>query len=162
MITNLLINHFIIAAMLLLDAFMDATKIKEGKTINHKLETAILFVIVPVLLLFNLSYSVPLFVAYVAHYFALRLLLFDRIINHFMGWDDDYLGETAETDKIMRELGAWGKVARIGVAMLTSFLVIGETAEVFLSESAQNVFAWIVFAMIFISGLGFYFKNWKQ
>lgn len=161
MTINILINLFLIMAMLFIDAWLDSKKIKAGKTILHNREALIIMAIGSILMAFNLRYSFWLFLVWINQFIAMRFLLFDRILNKMMGWDIYFVGTTSKIDVFMAKMKKWGfdKLARVGFVMLTSFFVVGELTEVFLNEKQENLFAWVIFASIAVMGIVVTIKN---
>lgn len=161
MTINLVINLLIILCMLFIDAWLDSTKIKDGKTIQHGRESFIVLLIGCLLMGFNAFFSWTLFLAWLAQFVSMRFLLFNHILNKMMGWDKDFLGTTSKIDLFMKKLKGWGfdKIARVGLVMLTSFFVIGELTSVFLDAKQENLLAWLIFISIAIVGIGVTIKN---
>jgi len=161
MVVSILINHIIILFVLWLNAQVDKYQMKRGETIDHSMELIVFSALIITFLSFNILVSWWLYAAYIFHYFALRLLFFDRIINKIMGWQQDYLGETAQTDKYMKVLRKYGfeSIVRVGAVMLSAFFVIGESISAFLNESQENLFAWGVLGSMLIAIL--YYANKK-
>jgi len=147
MVVSLILNHAIILFILWLNVQIDKYQISKGETINHEVEMGIFSGIIFMCLTFNIMASGWLYLAYILHYFALRLLLFDRIINNALGYPKHFLGDTAWTDRKMKVLRKYGfePIVRVGAVMLSGFFVLGESVACFLSESQENVLAWSIF-----------------
>lgn len=154
MILNIIINMVLILAMLLLDAWFDSYKIKNKKTIHHTREAVTLTVIALFVLMWNFQLSIWLYGAWLFHFACMRLLIFNTILNRFMGWDKDYLGTTSHQDNLFKKLKSWGfdRIIRVAAVMLSSFFVVGELSSVYLNEKQQNLFAWFVFGGIALAG----------
>lgn len=161
MTINILINLFLIMAMLLIDAWLDSKKIKSGKTIKHDFEALIVMLGCGLLLAFNARFSIWLYLAWLAQFVSMRFFLFDKILNKLMGWDKDFMGTTSKLDVFMTKMKKWGfnNISRAGFVMLTSFFVVGELTSVFLNEKQENLFAWVILASIDVMGVIVTVKN---
>jgi Ca2+/Na+ antiporter len=154
----------LIMAMLFLDAWFDSYKIKKQKTIHHTGEVITLSLIALMAFIWNLNLSIWLYGAWLFHFACMRVLLFNKILNGLMGWDEDYLWTTSDQDNLFRKLKRWGfdRILRVAAVMLSSFLVVGELSSTYLNEQQENLFAWFVFGSIAMAGCFFVYWHLKD
>ncbi len=161
MIGFVLYHLFIIAALISVPAFIQASMFEAGKRINHTLWAACL----------GILYAVYLFADYSMHkinaeaalwwftfFVAARFACFDYLLNYLREKDVHYLGNESKTDQALTWLQAHGVnllFFRTCILMLAAFGTIGATAEYFNQE--HNT-ALVVLTLIIVSGAIFLFN----
>lgn len=106
--------------LLLAEAYLDAKKIKSGKTINHFKSSTGFGIMVAVVTLYSLyQYGTVIAVVNFLYMLSTRFLCFDLILNHLMGWPTWYVGNTALTDKFkptpfIKFSTFWGSILAVG------------------------------------------------